>query len=272
MKRVIITGGAGGLGKVTSEHLVSQGWQVFSADIIHPDTHSTQNPQIIPVQTDITNTTSVQELLRFISDRTDGLDAIIHMAGTLILGSVVEIHPEEIERIMNINLMGVYRMNQAFLPLILKRKGRIITISSETGWQTSAPFNGPYSMSKHALEAYSDSLRRELKLLRVHVIKIQPGAIKAGLTSEVKQRFSEALHSSDLFKENISTALDLINKVYKKAADPQRFARVVHTALTARNPKTRYSVNTDKARSILEWLPVKWADRIYMWKLGNKKT
>jgi NAD(P)-dependent dehydrogenase (short-subunit alcohol dehydrogenase family) len=269
MKQVLITGGAGGLGNVTSEYLASHGWQVFSADIRQNDPQK-EDSHIISIKTDITTEKSVDEIFQTVSTKTDGLDGIVHLAGILILGSVAEIPPDEIERILRINMMGAYRINQAFLPLVLKRKGRIIQVTSETGWQSAAPFNGAYSMSKHALEAYSDALRREMDLLGIKVIKIQPGAIRAGLTKEVDQLFSEAFSKSKYFKDNLTSAIELTHDIYSKAADPERLARLIHKALTVKDPRVVYSLNADWRRSLLEWLPVKWADGIYRRVLTNK--
>ncbi len=263
MKQVLITGGAGGLGRITSEYLVSKGWHIFSADLKDADTGKNEHPGITPVHVDITSEKSVNDALAAVSEITDGLDAIIHLAGMLLIGSLVEIPSQDIERIINVNLLGVYRVNRTFLPLLLKRKGRIITVSSETGWQHAAPFNGPYAMSKHALEAYSDALRRELGLLGIRVIKIQPGALKTGLTSQVEHLFSHATQSSLLFKEHLEAATDLTKNVYTKAGNPERLVRVIHKTLTVKNPRIRYSVMPDRARSFLEWLPVRWADWIY---------
>ena len=251
------------MGRITSEYLASKGWHVFAADVNHPDTVKSEHPGITPVHADITSETSVSDAFAFVSDKTDGLDAIIHLAGILLIGSLVEIPNREIEHIMNINLLGVCRINRTFLPLLLKRKGRIVIVSSETGWQRAAPFNGPYSMSKHALEAYSDALRRELGLLGIRVIKVQPGALKTGLTSQVDNLFSEAMQSSRLFKEHLEAAVDLTKNVYEKAGKPERLARVIHKTVTVKNPKIRYSVMPSRARSFLECLPVSWADRIY---------
>ena len=263
MKQVLITGGAGGLGRMTSEYLASRGWHVFAADITSSGTGKHDHSGITPLHVDITSDYSVNDAFGYVSEKTDGLDAIIHLAGILLIGSLAEIPTRDIEHIMNVNLLGVYRINQTFLPLLLKRKGRIVIVSSETGWQRAAPFNGPYTMSKHALEAYSDALRRELGLLGMRVIKVQPGGLKTGLTSQVEKLFSDAIQSSLLFKEHLEAAADLIQNVYAKAGDPERLARVIHKTVTVKNPKIRYSVMPDRARSFLEWLPVRWADRIY---------
>jgi len=263
MKQALITGGAGGLGRITSEYLASKGWHVFAADLNQADTGKNEHPRITPVYTDITSETSINDAFTFVSDKTDGLDAIIHLAGMLLIGSLVEIPSRDIEHIMNVNLLGVYRINRIFLPLLLKRKGRIIIVSSETGWQRAAPFNGPYAMSKHALEAYSDALRCELGLLGIRVIKIQPGPLKTGLTRQVEDLFTDARQSSRLFSEHLEAVIDRLEDVYEKAGDPERLARVIDKTLTVKKPRTRYSVMPDRARSFLEWLPVRWADRIY---------
>jgi NAD(P)-dependent dehydrogenase (short-subunit alcohol dehydrogenase family) len=263
MKQALITGGAGGLGRITAGYLASKGWHVFAADVNTANQGLHKHPGITPVHADIASENSVNEAFNFVSGKTDGLDAIIHLAGILVLGSLVEIPSQDIERIMNVNLLGIYRINRTFLPLLLQRKGRIITVTSETGWQRAAPFNGAYAMSKHALEAYSDALRRELSLLGIRVIKVQPGAMKTGLTGKVEDMFSDARQSSRLFKEHLEAAVNLSKDVFKKAADPERLARIIHKTVTVKHPKIRYSVMPDRARSVLEWLPVTWADWIY---------
>lgn len=263
MKEVLITGGAGGLGRITSEYLASKGWHVFALDLEEANTRKHEHPGVTPVSADITSETSVSHAFSYVSGKTDGLDAIVHLAGILVIGSLVEIPNRDIERIMNINLLGAYRINKIFLPLVYQKKGRIIAISSETGWQRPAPFNGPYAMSKHALEAYCDALRRELDLLDIRVITIQPGPLKTGLTDQVTNLFAVAIQSSQYFSKHLEAARNLLNNIHNKAGNPQRLVGVIDRALSTKNPSIRYSVMPDRARSALEWLPVRWADRIY---------
>lgn len=73
--------------------------------------------------------------------------------------------------------------------MLSSRKGRIVNISSETGWMSGGPFNGAYASSKHAIEAYSDSLRRELALLDMPVIKIQAGPFKTDMVKSIESNF-----------------------------------------------------------------------------------
>ncbi|UCG27656.1 MAG: SDR family NAD(P)-dependent oxidoreductase [Bacteroidales bacterium] len=273
MKQVLITGGAGGLGKHTALYLANKGWHIYAADNDQAGLHKLEKqPGITPVFMDITDENSVNMAFNKVSGMTDGLDAIVNLAGILILGSVAELPAKEIERILDINLLGAYRTNRKFLPLLVKHSGRIINISSETGWQTAAPFNGPYALSKHALEAYSDALRRELSLLNIPVIKIRPGPFKTGFTQEIGNLFANARQNSIFFKENLSIALQLSTREYEKAADPGILARTIHKAITRKKPKIRYSVKPDKFRVILELIPVRWADFIIKSLIRKQKT
>jgi len=262
-KTVLLTGAMGGLGAAIINVLIKNKWHVFATDINSGvfDKYK-DNDAITPVLMDVTNLDSIEKAFAIITEQTRGLDAIINLAGMLVVGSVAELPIETIEKILEVNLLGVYRVNQQFLPLILNRKGRIINISSETGWQTAAPFNGAYAMSKYALEAYSDALRRELSFLGILVIKIQPGPFKTEMTKQVESLFSNAEKNSSFFKNPLNKGRSYLPEVYKKAHDPKILAHTILRALTIRKPKIAYSVKPDKMRSFLEKLPVKWSDAL----------
>lgn len=263
LKKILITGAFGGLGISLIDILLESDWYIFACDInpIIPEKYR-NHPQITSLNLDVRDTDAIEESYKKISNKTDQLDAIVHTAGILEVGSMVEIPIEKIQRILAINLLGVYQINKTFLPLIIESKGRIIIMSSETGKQTSAPFNGAYALSKHALEAYTDALRRELLFYNIKVIKFQPGAFKTTMTKQVENLFMNAEKDSVLFKKNIAKGSNYLPKVYKNANDPKILAEIIVKALTAKNPKTSYAVKQDSLRNILEYLPVKWADKL----------
>jgi len=176
------------------------------------------------------------------------------------VGSVIEIESEAIRRVLDVNVMGTVRVNQAFFPLVLARKGRIVNISSETGWQSGMPFNGAYAMSKHAIEAYSDSLRRELMFLDVPVIKIQPGPFRTAMVTGIEPAFTRAAEASTYFQDMLNRIKQLALKEQVKAHDPALLAEVVHRALTTRHPRAAYSVRPDLQRVVLSLLPARVAD------------
>jgi NAD(P)-dependent dehydrogenase (short-subunit alcohol dehydrogenase family) len=180
------------------------------------------------------------------------------------VGSLTDIPEERLARILDINVMGTYRVNKKFFPLVEAAKGRIVNISSETGWQSAAPFNGPYAMSKYAIEAYSTALRRELALLGVKVVTVQPGAFRTSMVEGIERAFTQAEDETPKFATVLRKLKGLAGKQINSAHDPDLLAQVIETALTAKRPKLVYSVKPDWARSSLEKLPLRAVDQVYL--------
>lgn len=261
-KTALITGATGGLGLMTTRLLVENGWTVYAADCNREALDDMGNHAgVIPIFIDVSQRKSVENAFSEYSQKNGHLDAIINFAGILRVGSISEMNEAELDQLLNINVMGTFRVNQVFIPLLKKQKrGRIINISSETGWQSGGPFNGAYAMSKHAIEAYSDSLRRELMFLDIPVIKIQPGPFKTDMVKSIERNFSKAIDSTKDFKAQLTRTKELALKEQGKAHSPQIIAQTVLTALNARKPKASYSVKANFSRTLLEYFPVSWAD------------
>lgn len=260
-KHILISGAFGGIGQATMIELLKSDWHIFAVDI-HPEIPALfkNTTQITPLVIDVRDTHSIEKAFDLISCKTDGLDAIISMTGILKVGSLAELPLDDLKQVMEINLYGMYEINKRFLPLVIARKGRIITLSSEVGTQMAAPFNGFYSMSKHAVEAYSDALRRELAFIGIKVIKIQPGPFKTSMTKNAENQFIEAEKESLLFKKNIAKGIPYLPKVYKNANEPVLVAQCIISALNDPYPKIAYAIKKDRTRQILDLLPVRWAD------------
>jgi NAD(P)-dependent dehydrogenase (short-subunit alcohol dehydrogenase family) len=264
-RTALITGAGGGLGHATVERLVAKGWKVFAADIdMELLRSSMHDPDVVPVLMDVTDRESIQSAYETISSHTDRLDGLVNFAGVMGLGSLTDIPEERLARIFDINVMGTFRVNKMFFPLLDAAKGRIVNISSETGWQSAAPFNGPYAMSKHAIEAYSTALRRELALLGIRVITVQPGPFRTDMVAGIERAFTQAENETVKFAPVIRALKGLAAKQINSAHDPDILAQVIETALTAKRPKPVYSVKPDLLRSSLERLPLRAVDRIYV--------
>lgn len=258
-RTVFITGAAGGLGAATARYLAAREWRVFAADYDEKALASLAgDADLTALRLDVTDAASVAAARARVARACDGLDGVVNFAGILALGSLVELDPEAVARVLDVNVMGTVRVNHALFPLVLARKGRIVNISSETGWQSAMPFNGSYAMSKHAIEAYSDALRRELMLLDIPVIKIQPGPFRTAMVSSIERNFTAAVKSSKHFKSLLNGMKQRALKEQAKAHDPDLLAEVVHTALTTRTPRSAYSVRPDPQRAALNRLPA-WA-------------
>jgi NAD(P)-dependent dehydrogenase (short-subunit alcohol dehydrogenase family) len=268
MKTALITGAAGGLGRRTAEHLAARGFHVFGGDLPAAVAGAPALDGVTWIDLDVTEGASIDAAVSAVGEHTDGLDAIVNFAGILAVGSMIELPIETVKRVVEVNVFGTYRVNQAFFPLLRARKGRVVNISSETGWQSGGPFNGAYALSKHAIEAYTDSLRRELMLLDMPVVKIQPGPFRTEMVKSIDANFRRAIESSSLFKEVLEKVRSLAIKEEGKASDPEILAATVHRALTAKHPKAAYSVRADAARSALEYVPVRLADKLLKAVLG----
>ncbi len=264
-RTALITGAGGGLGHATVERLVANGWKVFAADISEEMLRSSRHdPDIVQVVMDVTSTESIDSAFAAVSSQTNRLDGIVNFAGVIGVGSLLDIPEERLARILDINVMGTFRVNKRFFPLLEAAKGRIVNLSSETGWQSAAPFNGPYAMSKHAIEAYSTALRRELALLGVKVITIQPGAFRTEMVAGIERAFTAAEAETPRFAKVLRKLKALAGKEIESARDPDILAQVIETALTAKRPKPVYSVKPDKLRSTIEMLPLRAADGLYV--------
>lgn len=264
-KTALVTGAGGGLGHATVERLVAAGWKVFAADISEEMLRaSMHDPDVVPVVMDVTSQESINSAYDAVASQTDRLDGIVNFAGVMGVGSLTDIPEERLARILDINVMGTYRVNKTFLPLVEAAKGRIVNLSSETGWQSAAPFNGPYAMSKHAIEAYSTALRRELALLDIKVVTIQPGAFRTNMVAGIEKAFTAAEAETPKFAQVLRKLKTLAGKEIESARDPDILAQVIETALTTKRPKPVYSVKPDRLRSTLEKLPLRAADGLYI--------
>jgi NAD(P)-dependent dehydrogenase (short-subunit alcohol dehydrogenase family) len=210
MRSVVITGAAGGLGAAACALLADHGWRVFAADLPGEALDAVaERSSVVAVPLDVTDPASVAALAETVADHLagesgasggpPGLQGVVNFAGILEVGSVIEVPPAVAERVLAVNVLGTYRVNQALFPLLLAGRGRIVNISSETGWQSGGPFNGVYAMTKHAIEAYSDSLRRELMLLDIPVVKVQPGPFRTSMVHSIEDRFERAARASTHF-------------------------------------------------------------------------
>lgn len=264
-KTALVTGAGGGLGHATVERLLAGGWKVFAADLSKDLLRtSMHDPDAVPVVMDVTDQESIKSAYDTVASQTDRLDGIVNFAGVMGVGSLTDIPEARLARILDVNVMGTYRVNKTFLPLVEAAKGRIINLSSETGWQSAAPFNGPYAMSKHAIEAYSTALRRELALLGIKVVTIQPGAFRTNMVAGIEDAFTAAEAETPKFAQALRKLKALAGKEIESARDPDILAQVIEDALTVKRPKPVYSVKPDLLRSSIERLPLKTADRLYL--------
>ncbi len=266
MKYAFFTGATGGLGMLCVTALSERGnWTVFAAGTNNAVLEELKRlPNIIPVRADVTKQESIDSAYEVVKSYTDTLDAVINFAGLTHFTSLIEGESiSAVEKLINVNVLGMVRINRTFFEMIYKGKGRIINCSSESGWMTPQPFAGPYVLSKYAVEAYNDSLRRELLFLDIPVIKIQPGSYDTHITQQVSDDFDKAVYETKYYKKILLKMKPMMTMELNQKNDPQRLVETVIKAMEKKHPKYKYRVGTGKLLSMLELLPEHGVDAIY---------
>jgi NAD(P)-dependent dehydrogenase (short-subunit alcohol dehydrogenase family) len=154
-----------------------------------------------------------------------------------------------IREAMEVNYFGQIAVTQAMLPLIRRGSGRIVNIGS-IGGRNASGFLGPYAASKHAIEAFTDALRQELRPWGIWVSVIEPGAVATPIWEKgarTRDQLLEALPPAalELYRPVLDAMPRVIERQAKSGVPPERvFERVQH-ALTSARPKPRYVVGAE---------------------------
>jgi len=265
MKYALFTGAGGGLGGAGAKALAAAGWTVFAADINKAALEEIgRAPRIIPLILDVTSGESIAAAVETVKRATDKLDAVINFSGIHTMGSMVEGDTARtMERMIDVNVMGMVRVNRAFFEMVKAGGGRIINCSSECGYMKPQPFNGPYTVTKYAVEAYNDSLRRELLCQGVKVIKIQPGSFKTGLLSAAQSGFDNLYDNTLYYKNALRKMQPLMRRELKRANDPAHLVRALMKAANRTKPKIKYRVKNSRLMGLMELIPDRLLDTIY---------
>ena len=206
---------------------------------------------------------SIENAYSKVCEKTSNLDAIIHFAGIIMMNSLIEISEKEFERIFNINLFGVYRVNKVFFPLIEKNKGKIIITTSELAPNKILPFNAIYAISKKSLDAYAEGLRMELGLLGIPVITLRPGAVETTLLNDSTNEMNQLKDNTNLYKNNTSKFKKIVDSQQGTAIPPEKIANLVFKLLCKKRTKFTYSKNASVKLKLLNSVPAKLQLKIF---------
>jgi NAD(P)-dependent dehydrogenase (short-subunit alcohol dehydrogenase family) len=268
-RSVLVTGASTGIGRATALYLEARGARVFASVRREEDARELGNAT--PVILDVTDAKSIraasESVARALGD--EGLTGLVNNAGIAIPGPLEFLEMSEIRRQFEVNLFGQIAVTQAFLPLLRRATGgRIVNMSSISG-RIAAPLMGPYSMSKFALESFSDALRRELEPFGISVSVVEPGAIQTPIWEkgvEASKGWTDRMpaRALELYGGRIEFLRNRALKMNETGAPAERVAQAVYHALASHRPKTRYLVGSDaKLTAKLLWLlPDRAIDRM----------
>lgn len=277
MKYILLTGAAGGLAGACVEELHKRGgWTIFAADFNEAglkDLVSRTGDEVIPIVMDITSQENCDKAAEEVKKYTDHVDVLVNCAGMHTMDSLVEGDPAKtMERMINVNVLGMIRVNKSFFELINACKGRIINFSSECGWEKPQPFNTPYAITKYAVEAYTIGLRRELNFIDIPVIKIQPGSFKTGMHNQATAGYDKLLASTSHYHDVLSVLKPIMTVAMNNPHDKKYLVETVMKAVYAKHPKTNYKCKNTWYLELINPVPDKLIDWGYkkVVKLGAK--
>jgi len=270
LKSILITGASTGIGYEAAKACIARGYQVYGSVRKQADADRLSNElggHYAPLFFDVTDADAVvAEIDRITPELKDrGLHALINNSGIAKGGPIQYQDMEEIAYHFQVNVLGLIRVTKACLSLLGAQKdhpappGKIINISSVAG-KFAQPFVGSYVSSKHAVEGFSHSLRRELLPYGVQVVIVGPGAVKTPIWDKgIKmdkyydtpyggflKRFGEAARQGG--EDGLSSAY--LGKQLADIVDDKR-------------PKLRYTFVKSKLKNwiIPMLLPHRWVDR-----------
>ncbi len=253
-KAVLVTGASTGIGRKITERLAAGGYFVYAGARKEADLKelgAIKNVQA--VRLDVTDSRDIAAAVEIITKAGRGLYGLVNNAGVAISGALTDTKEEDFDFLMQVNLYGPYRITKAFAPLIVAEKGRITTIGSISG--ILAPRNsGVYSMSKHAIEAFADSLAAQMAPLGVQVSVIEPGNYNSEIGKSAAKRLGVDPRLGD-------------RSHYKP---PDEVAEAVAQALFESSPKRRYMVVPNQTEA--EWTIKKAIEQLVQLNEGQAYT
>jgi NAD(P)-dependent dehydrogenase (short-subunit alcohol dehydrogenase family) len=265
LKWIVVTGASSGIGEATATELIRRGFRVFGTYRDGSDGRRLEEAGIVPVPLDVTDLASIEAAVETVGQRVGagGLAGLVNNAGVPAGGPVELVAVSQVRHVLEVNLVGVLAVTQAFFPLLKAGRGRVVMMSSMSG-RLAMPFLAPYAASKFGLEALSDCLRRERPLTGVDVIVVEPGPIATPIWDRVEEmdveRYSGSPYES-ILRRGLSDAV----KEGRAALPASAVADAVAVALTRTRPPARIMVVEGWRKPLLRLLrvlPDRWLDRL----------
>ena len=265
-RAIVITGASSGIGYGLAHELIDRGYTIFGSVRKKEDADRLKvefGEQFVPLLMDVTNMASVERAADLVRThlKGTGLGGLINNSGISFLGPVEHLAIEKVEYNFNVNVLGIFRVTQAFLPLLGTTKeystqpGRILNISSISG-KISAPYMASYTGTKHAVEGISHCLRKELLPFGIDVVIVGPGQVQTPIwEKDSLDDFKGTLYSSSMIK----FFTHLVNKG-KKGMTLRECSRRIADIFEIEKPKTRYAIVQNKIQNWI--LPLLVPDRV----------
>ncbi len=254
MKSALITGASTGIGRASALRLDAEGWRVFASVRREEDAESlgqAASERLVPLILDVTDAGQITDAARRIGEEVGeaGLDGLVNNAGIAVPGPLEALPIDDFRRQVEVNLTAHVAVTQAMLPQIRAARGRIVFITS-IGGLMAFPMFGAYHAAKFGLEAVGDVFRRELSPWGISVSVIEPGSIATEIWDRGQSEADEFLARAsedqvELYGKSIAAYREVARQTAARGIPPEKVAKAIAHALSARRPRTRYLVGAD---------------------------
>lgn len=282
-RSLLVTGASTGIGEACARHMAGKGWTVFAGVRSQKDADALKQGAVgdlRPIILDVTKPEQVQAAVSMVGAALGNrrLAGLLNNAGIAKMGPLAIQPLEDFEAHFAVNVFGLLRVTQAFVPLLgadparQGPPGRIVTITS-VGGKIAAPFLGAYTATKHANEAMTDTLRRELAIYGIDAIAVGPGSVRTPIWDKAEKDNEGGLYAGSDWEKPLEIFEETMLKGGKSGLPPEKIAEVVEDALSSPKPKARYAPVPDKLTNftIASRLPKRWLDKIFIKRFGLQK-
>lgn len=246
---VVVTGASTGIGYATARLLAARRYRVIATVRTEEDAQHLREslgPLVEPVLVDVLEEDQIAALAHRAQEIAgpQGLAGLVNNAGIAIAAPIMHIDLDDLRYQFDVNVVGLVAVTQALLPLLGARRdapqppGRIINISSVSG-HIVYPFMGAYAASKHALEALTDAMRRELLMYGIPVIGMTLGAVNTPIWQKSENQDIERYLETD-YGESLRRLVTSLRRMSEDVMPVERVAALIYQALTSAKPRSRY--------------------------------
>jgi NAD(P)-dependent dehydrogenase (short-subunit alcohol dehydrogenase family) len=243
----LITGCSSGIGRAAALRLHRAGLPVYATGRDRAALAGLAEQGISTLRLDLTDEASAEAAVKRIVADHGAVGVLVNNAGSGVHGAVEEVPLDSVRDSFQTNLFGALRLTQLVLPGMREQgSGRIVNISSILG-RLSPPGGALYHATKHALEAYSDSLRLEVAQFGVRVSLIEPATVRTQFFATALTQFAGRPESAyqefyDKLAEWAIAVHEGRTTAGRFAVTPEKVAEAIERAVRSRRPKARYPV------------------------------
>mgnify|MGYP000114652420 FL=1 len=273
-RTVLVTGTSSGIGRGLCQALIKRGYKVFGTVRNRKDATELKKEfgeNLDALLVDVTDEKQVIKAKERVQNYLNGkpLTALINNAGIATLGPVEFLPTSDFKKQIDTKILGTFLCTKIFLPLLgtdnnlIGNPGRIVNISSILGGKIGSPFMSGYCASKHAVEAFSESLRRELKPYRIKVIIVAPGSVSTPIWKEVKKQKDQNKYHKTKYGISFKKILNSLESFDQNSLSMKQLTSIIIKSIEIKNPKIRYNPTKDPIQKLWPYIPKKIMDSFF---------